>query len=234
MIRFGDVQNKMEISEAQQSVEGFRDIKPVSDISKAEESDFWERIFAEPIGENEITETDIVAEVYGRSESEFSFDFDVQDSEVQNLLSRFQEPTWSEMSMEEQKCVISDFANILGRRLEIAEQPEIEFYVSSPNDCGCFDPDKNVIRVNQMNFDTPQEIVDTVAHEMRHAYQYERVQKMENHEDFLYAYNFANYIAPIETVDGYANFIEYQDQLVEAEARAFANMFVIGEEVRHE
>lgn len=54
--------------------------------------------------------------------------------------------------------------------------------------------------------------------------------KLETYEDLLYAYNFANYISPLLTEDGYVNFIDYQDQLIEAEACAFAKLFVIKEE----
>ena len=39
--------------------------------------------------------------------------------------------------------------------------------------------------------------------------------------DLLYVYNFTHYISPYVDEDGYLNFIDYQDQLIEAEARAF-------------
>lgn len=107
------------------------------------------------------------------------------------------------------------------------------YYNSDPCDYGCYDPDSNTIYINQSSFDDPQEIVDTVAHEMRHAYQYERAQKLETYEDYLYAYNFVNYISPYMSEDGYVNFIDYQDQFVEAEARAFASLFVIEEEEKY-
>lgn len=56
-------------------------------------------------------------------------------------------------------------------------------------------------------------------------YQYQRACIGETRDDVLYAINFLNYIEP-EQVDGhYVNFNEYQNQLLEAEARAFAKMF---------
>ena len=48
----------------------------------------------------------------------------------------------------------------------------------------------------------------------------------ETWQDTLYKLNFENYISPISLADGkYLFFTDYQDQLVEAEARAFANIF---------
>ena len=79
--------------------------------------------------------------------------------------------------------------------------------------------------INSCNFDNPQEILDTVAHEVRHAYQFQRAQNPKEEIDYLYAYNFENYITPYVTDGGYVNFTDYQDQLIEAEARAFANLF---------
>ena len=35
-----------------------------------------------------------------------------------------------------------------------------------------------------------------------------------------------HYITPYKDEDGYMNFIDYQDQLIEAEARAFAKLFI--------
>lgn len=114
---------------------------------------------------------------------------------------------------------------MIAEKLEIENRPAIEFYESNPCDCGAFDPDRNVICINQNNFDDPEEIINTIAHETRHAYQFQKAENPENYMDLLYAYNFANYISPYMDEDGYVNFIDYQDQLIEAEARAFADLF---------
>ena len=101
----------------------------------------------------------------------------------------------------------------------------MEYFEAPPCNCGAYDPERNVISVNRNIFDDSYEIVNTIAHETRHAYQYRRAQNPENYLDLLYAYNFVNYISPYVDEDGYANFLDYQDQLIEAEARAFANLF---------
>ena len=72
----------------------------------------------------------------------------------------------------------------------------------------------------------PAEIVDTIAHETWHAYQHQRANILENKHDYLYKLNFDNYISPTSLGDGKCLFFtDYQEQLVEAEARAFASLF---------
>ena len=60
------------------------------------------------------------------------------------------------------------------------------------------------------------EAADTVAHELWHAYQHERASHPTTRLDAMYAANNADYIKPEDDFEG------YQSQLVEAEARAFA------------
>ena len=92
--------------------------------------------------------------------------------------------------------------------------------------CGAYLPGANVIEINRNTLADPKEVVDTVAHEARHAYQHQRAVLQETKQDILYRINFENYISPIPLADGkYLFFTDYQDQLVEAEARAFANIF---------
>ena len=66
--------------------------------------------------------------------------------------------------------------------------------------------------------------MNTVAHEMRHAYQWERSRNPERPEDILYLYNFDNYISPVPLGNGkYLFVVDYMNQYIEAEARAFAD-----------
>ena len=77
-----------------------------------------------------------------------------------------------------------------------------------------------------MLLDRPDLLRDVIPHEMRHAYQHQRSDLQETRQDELYRINFDNYISPVPLPDGkYLFFTDYQDQLVEAEARAFASLF---------
>lgn len=233
MLRFSEISETGE--RLKNSIIGFevKNIKPVSDISNIEAHDFWDDFYTSSIEETLFPELDIEADVYGRSEDEFTFDFDINNSDFRELLLVFHKENWEKLGVDEKKSLLNKFADLLGSQLDIQNRPAIVYYNSDPCDYGCYDPDSNTIYINQSSFDDPQEIVDTVAHEMRHAYQYERAQKLETYEDYLYAYNFVNYISPYMSEDGYVNFIDYQDQFVEAEARAFASLFVIEEEEKY-
>lgn len=51
-------------------------------------------------------------------------------------------------------------------------------------------PGKNKVEINRSTMDDPQEVVDTVAHELRHAYQHQRAGLQETWQDMLYKINF--------------------------------------------
>lgn len=231
MIRFQNEQNRIENPDTR--IIGFRGIKPSAEITGTEARNYWDDIFGKPIESKEIIQTDVERDVYGRDEREFSFDIDVHSAEVREILDRFEKESWDSLIEAEKENIVSDFEKVLGEILDLSELPAIRYYEGHPSDCGCYDPFNNTIWINRNNFDDPQEIADTVAHEMRHAFQLERAERLETYEDSLYAYNFANYISPEETEAGFVNFLDYQDQLIEAEARAFAGMFRI-EEVNNE
>lgn len=203
----------------------YGEILPMTPISDVEARSFWDDMFSKPIETRTITEEDLQRDVYGRSEEEFSFDFDASDPGIRLALGNFKDDSWNCLTETEKEEVSQTLLQVIAEKLGIKSVPKIEFYESHPNDCGAFNPNKNVVSVNKNNFDNPNEIIDTIAHEMRHAYQFQRASNPENYVDLLYAYNFENYIAPYADEDGYVNFMDYQDQLIEAEARAFANMF---------
>lgn len=224
MIRFADSESVSDIIQPDISVEKFKDIKPVGNITEEESEQFWASFFGNLEKLNEIDEK-MLAEVYGRSEYEFSFDFDINNSDISEQIAVFSSDEWNSLVETDKKEAIKNMTNTIGEKLGIEHLPTIEYYEADKCDCGAFCPERNVICINSCNFDDLQEILDTVAHEMRHAYQFQRAQNPKEEIDYLYAYNFEHYITPFFTDDGYVNFTDYQDQLIEAEARAFANLF---------
>lgn len=223
MIRFSE--RIMETETIDPLWKKYSEISPVTPISAVEARSFWDNMFSKPIETKSITEEDLQRDIYGRSEEEFLFDFDASDQEIRLVLEKFEDESWDYLSEAEKEEVSQDLLQVIAEKLGIERVPVIEFYESHPNDCGAFNPNKNVVSINRNNFDDPGEIIDTIAHEMRHAYQFQRANNPENYMDLLYAYNFENYIVPYAAEDGYVNFMDYQDQLIEAEARAFASMF---------
>lgn len=89
---------------------------------------------------------------------------------------------------------------------------------------GCYDPKDNTITLNSQFLSDPVELVNTIAHETRHAYQFMRADKLETREDALFKVGNDNYISPIPlSSGGWLNYTDYYNQYVEVDARVFAN-----------
>ena len=74
----------------------------------------------------------------------------------------------------------------------------------------------DIISINRLYCDNPIELVDTLTHELRHAYQNERAEILETWQDAIYKFNFDNYITPIPLPKGgYLCFMDYYNQYVE-------------------
>ena len=153
------------------------------------------------------------------------YDFDGIDvgADVVRLdssLENFQNATWENLSTDEQKAAMSDLADYVKDIVGFENPPDIVYY-NNPveGDYGGYSPDTNTLSVNEYMLYDNNEAADTIAHELWHAYQHERAMNPQSAKDYQYQYGFDNYIRPED------DFTAYQDQLVEAEARAFAQQF---------
>ena len=110
--------------------------------------------------------------------------------------------------------------------LGLKDIPEVVYFQDDPSNMGVYYASFNMLGVNECLLEDPTELVDTVAHELRHAYQHLRAEMPQNYEDLLYKINLANYISPMFNEDGDCLlYTDYACQFVEAEARAFARLF---------
>lgn len=154
-----------------------------------------------------------------------SYDFDGinysdNPERLDALLYSFQSDKWDNLSIDEQKDAMSRLAEYVKDVIGFKNPPEIEYYNESDSgDYGGYDPNANKLKVNEYMLYENEEAADTIAHELWHAYQYERAKNPSSTKDYLYQYGFENYVSPED------DFSAYQDQLVEAEARAFAQQF---------
>ena len=154
-----------------------------------------------------------------------SYDFDGIDysSDVDRLdssLENFQNGTWENLSVDEQKAAMSDLADYVKDVIGFDNPPQIVYYNNPVDgDYGGYSPGTNTLEVNEHMLYDNNEAADTIAHELWHAYQHERAMNPQSAKDYQYQYGFENYIRPND------DFTAYQDQLVEAEARAFAQQF---------
>ena len=147
---------------------------------------------------------------------DYSSDIDRLDSSLEN----FRNGTWENLSVDEQKAAMSDLADYVKDVIGFDKPPQIVYYNNPVDgDYGGYSPSTNTLEVNEHMLYDNNEAADTIAHELWHAYQHERAMNPQSAKDYQYQYGFENYIRPDD------DFTAYQDQLVEAEARAFAQQF---------
>jgi len=154
---------------------------------------------------------------------EYNFDgidFNQNSEQLSSLLDGFAEDNWINLDLSGQKEQINGLFDYVNDVLSLENPPNIEYYNNpEQGDYGGFNSATNTLSINEYMLYDSNEAADTVAHELWHAYQHERAVNPQSPKDFQYQYGFDNYIRPSDDFDG------YQSQLVEAEARAFADQF---------
>lgn len=221
------VDNMMEVSESKSdNSKGYLNIKPIENFSDQEMTDFIAKEFEKAHDEAEIDIYDkLLSEVFNCSEEELDINFNIDDK-VRAVLVKFKMENWNVMDATDQLTTIKELIDIVGEKLGLDKIPEVLISNDIGAEYGFYDPKKEVISLNRIFLNNPIELVDTVAHELRHAYQYVRAEMLETKEDVLYKVNFDNYISPLPLpAGGYLFFTDYQDQYVEVDARVFANLF---------
>ena len=158
--------------------------------------------------------------VYGGL-SEYDFDGkDITQNPEQLIthLDGFQEHNWSNMDIDDQKEQISGLYDYVNGVLDLDNPPNVEYYYEpQEGDYGGYNSATNTLSINEYMLHDAVETADTVTHELWHAYQHQRAENPQTPKDFQYQIGFENYIRPSDDFDA------YQSQLVEAEARAFAD-----------
>ena len=131
-------------------------------------------------------------------------------------------------SMEKEQAV-RKFINFCVKELNLPNPPQIKFITGEKfhgGSCYYNDIEHYTIEINSVNLDDPKKIIKVVAHEVWHAYQKMKAENPQTCKDYLYLINFLLYIPATsngKTADCYKR---YYDQLVEAEARAFASYVI--------
>ena len=223
MIRFSDASSGFSRIE---SVENHTEIKTPDKSSLHEIDSFWKSEFEKAHREAMLEPYDkLLEEVYDVSEDDISIDYEVSD-QVKEILTDFKFVNWMTLDDSERLDTIEKLVNAVSDELEIKDKPKIVLADENEDFFGAYDPQENTIILNRKGFIDPRELVDTITHELRHAYQHMRAEKLETHEDALFRVNLENYISPEQNEDGeFLNFYEYQNQYVEVDAMAFADKF---------
>lgn len=147
-------------------------------------------------------------------------DLDRDPERLDHTLEAFEQPNWDELGPIGRKEAMGKLADYIIDTVDLEERPRVEYY-NNPRygEYGAYDANTNTLRVNEYMLDNAEEAADTIAHELWHAHQYECAQDPQNALHYQYQYNLdpAHYIPPDLGLDA------YEDQFVEAEARAFAS-----------
>lgn len=224
MILFQDNTEKTEMATAP-SLDSFKGIKAAESPYTEKVRDFWDKLFERKDTYTPDENENLLPEIFGRSSDEFKFDFTI-NQELRDYLDKFAPQRWEQLSIDDKLQNINEFSETLADKLNLKEPPAIFLFPGPEGSYGAYNPTTNTVTINHSLLSDPVELVDTIAHETWHAYQHQRANMMENKQDYLYKLNFSNYISPQALGDGkYLFFPDYQEQLVEAEARAFASIF---------
>lgn len=166
----------------------------------------------------ELSEQDIDTVYEGLSEYDFhGVDCLENPERLDASLENFTAENWENLSIDEQKEQMTDLAQYIIDVTGLENPPRIEFYNNAQEgDYGGFDRTTNTLSINEHMLYQNDEAADTVAHELWHALQYQRASNPRTKLDAMYAENFNDYISPNEDFEG------YQSQILESEARAFA------------
>lgn len=207
-------------------IKGYMNIKPVESMSDQETSDFIASEFEKAHDDAEIDTYDkLISEVFNRFEDELDIDFEINDK-LSAILEKFKADEWKTLDVADKLPVIKEFVNALGKELGLDKIPDILLADDEDDAYGFFDARNNSIVLNSNFFSDASELVNTIAHEVRHAYQHMRADILDTWEDALYKVNFDNYISPIPLPEGgWLFFTDYLHQYVEVDARAFASIF---------
>ena len=128
MIRFQDTVEKKDTSELLSSAT-FQDIRPTGSMSTEDAVLFLDGLFSiDPESQDmySIDEESLLAEIFGRFEDEFDFDFELDD-EIQTVLDRFGAAKWENLSDGEKTDAINELASVIAKKLGIYEEPRIHF-----------------------------------------------------------------------------------------------------------
>jgi hypothetical protein len=155
---------------------------------------------------------------YGEDLNNYSKDNNTD--QLDSVLNNFQDNNWSDLSLEEQKQSMTDLAGYAAADTGNENPPEIVFRDDmNDGEYGGYNPETNTLEINENMLGNSAEAADTVAHEMWHAHQQQCALDPTSEKGREYQEGFDNYISPEYDFEGYEN------QMVEAEAREYAQGF---------
>lgn len=152
---------------------------------------------------------------------------DISSRSIDDVIGDFKNDSWATMSEEARKKSINNLANGVIDDLQLTNPPKIVFFYKEPDEngrllYGGYNHGDNIMRINTYALDDGRETADTVAHELRHAWQHERAANPQTDEDRAFANNFR----PGNYIRSQIDYMGYLRQPVERDARQYAESIV--------
>jgi hypothetical protein len=224
----GGVDFGVQLVESLESIIGAAASAQFGKVANEFESDIPEDVSAESgaaITESDTTDTWEIEEDVTQPLGDGQFDFNGVDcyndtEHMDALLGDFQNDKWVDLTLEDKKQSMENLAEYVIEVTDNQNPPQIAFRDDmGEGEYGGYNPATNTLEINENMLDDSNEAADTIAHELWHAYQQQCAEDPTNEKGQEYQQGFDNYISPEYDFEG------YQDQMVEAEARAFAQNF---------
>lgn len=135
-------------------------------------------------------------------------------------LNAFQSDSWNGLSNEEKKQLLKDFEWDYAQSIQLKAIPTIK-EINSTNLYGGYSPKVNCITINLSKLDNPYEALDTIVHEVNHAYQCQCISEKKMYSEGERAIMHAEF-------QEYRNSgVEYDLQMVEMDSNNHAAEFII-------
>ncbi|MBR0208939.1 MAG: hypothetical protein IJQ43_08580 [Oscillospiraceae bacterium] len=144
--------------------------------------------------------------------------------------SEFSKDTWNKASIEQRKAMLQAYMQRVAEIYGVTVASEIVFYNGERGSRGAYSPGENCVRINEnyLSRSDSYQIMQTMIHEMRHAYQHAAVEHPES------------YIVSAETIAAWEQnfkwenyksqqkgntYAEYVSQPIEWDAKNFARQY---------
>ena len=180
------------------------------------------KAITEQLGDEYVSMVDLppssrITEVNDGTDVPGETNYFIDETKANEVLSTFKQSKWEQLTVQEQKLAIKQLADYNAEVLGVDEKPRIVYYrKEDPSDFGGYSSQQNAIYINEYNLKNAAETADTISHEYRHKHQHERAEKLENERDLAFKEGFENYVRAENDYQG------YKEQLVESDARAYA------------
>ena len=134
-------------------------------------------------------------------------------------LNDFKNANWDKLSEKEKneiETIIGNLTSVIGKELDLKEMPKLETYHANDDSVyGAYDSKNNIIYLNTTHLTDGMETIDTLAHEMRHAWQ--------NNSTSDKAERFKSDLEHPKNPT--INYEAYKEQASEQDAREYATQF---------